>query len=124
MRKPTLVATAYFVDDVETRLAQSFELRRKKKGEHFTSEELLSAAEGADAMFVTPVDRLDATFFSRVAAPVKVIATHSVGHDHIDLHAAARRKITIAYIPGLSTDAAADLTLLLLPGLHDVLPDC
>ena len=101
---------------METRLAQSFELRRKKGGEHFTSEELLSAAKGADAMFVTPVDGLDATFFSRVAASVKVTATHSLGHDHIDLHAAARRKIAIAYVPGLSTDAVADLTLLLLPG--------
>jgi lactate dehydrogenase-like 2-hydroxyacid dehydrogenase len=116
MSKPILVATAHFVDAVETRLARSFDLRRKKKGEHFTSEELLSAAEGADAMFVTPADRLDATFFSRVNASVKIIATHSVGHDHIDLNAAERRKIAIAYIPGLSTDAVADLTLLLLLG--------
>jgi lactate dehydrogenase-like 2-hydroxyacid dehydrogenase len=55
-------------------------------------EELLSAADGADAMFVTPVDRLDATFFNRVASSVKVIATHSVGVDHIDLKAAARAR--------------------------------
>jgi lactate dehydrogenase-like 2-hydroxyacid dehydrogenase len=77
---------------------------------------LFSAADGADAMLVTPVDRLDAAFFIRVASSVKVIATHSVGHDHIDLKAAAVRKIAIAYIPGLSTDAVADLTLLLLLG--------
>jgi lactate dehydrogenase-like 2-hydroxyacid dehydrogenase len=116
MRKPVLVVTAYFVDAVEARLQQDFELRRKKNGAHFTQEELLSAADGADAMLVTPADRLDAVFFNRVAASVKVIATHSVGVDHIDLKAAAARKIAIGYVPGISTDAVADITLLLLLG--------
>ncbi len=114
MRKPVLVVTAHFVDAVETRLEKDFELRRKKNSGHFIPEELLSAADGADAMLVTPADGLDAAFFNRVASSVKVIATHSVGYDHIDLKAAAARKIAIAYIPGISTDAVADLTLLLL----------
>ena len=43
LRKPVLVVTAYFVDAVEARLKQEFELRRKKNGAHFTPEELLSA---------------------------------------------------------------------------------
>jgi lactate dehydrogenase-like 2-hydroxyacid dehydrogenase len=116
MSKPVLVVTAYFVDAVENRLAQSFDLRRNKKGAHFTADEMLSAADGADAMLVTPADRLDAAFFNRVASSVKVIATHSVGYDHIDLKAAAARKIAIAYVPGISTDAVADITLLLLLG--------
>src|SRR6202789_2657191 len=116
MRKPVLVVTAYFVDAVEARLQQDFELRRKANGAHFTAEELLLAADGADAMLVTPADKLDAAFFNRVASSVKVIATHSVGYDHIDLKAAAARKIAIAYIPGISTDAVADVTLLLLLG--------
>jgi lactate dehydrogenase-like 2-hydroxyacid dehydrogenase len=116
VRKPVLVVTAYFVDAVESRLQQDFELRRKKNGSRFTLEELLLAADGADAMLVTPADRLDAAFFTRVASSVKVIATHSVGYDHIDLKAAAARKIAIAYLPGISTDAVADITLLLLLG--------
>jgi lactate dehydrogenase-like 2-hydroxyacid dehydrogenase len=116
MRKPVLVVTAYFVDAVETRLEQNFELRRKKKGAHFTPEELLSAADGADAMFVTPADRLDTAFFNSVASSVKVIATYSVGYEHIDLKAAAARKIAIAYVHGISRDAVADITLLLLLG--------
>jgi hypothetical protein len=36
MSKRVRVVTAYFVDAVETRLAQNFELRRREKGEHFT----------------------------------------------------------------------------------------
>ncbi len=79
-------------------------------------EELLRAAEGADAMFISPVVRLDAEFFRRVAASVKVIATFSVGYDHIDLRAAAARKIAIANTPGVLTDATADVAMLLLLG--------
>jgi lactate dehydrogenase-like 2-hydroxyacid dehydrogenase len=116
MDKPVLVVTAYFLDTVESRLKRDFELRRKKNGARFSPEELLSATDGADAMLVTPADRLDAAFFTRVASSVKVIATHSVGVDHIDLKAAAARKIAIAYIAGISTDAVADITLLLLLG--------
>jgi lactate dehydrogenase-like 2-hydroxyacid dehydrogenase len=79
-------------------------------------EELLRAAEGADALFISPVVRLDAEFFRRVAASVKVIATFSVGYDHIDLRAAAARKIAIANTPGVLTDATADMAMLLLLG--------
>jgi lactate dehydrogenase-like 2-hydroxyacid dehydrogenase len=82
----------------------------------FKSEELLAAAEGADAMFVTPVDRIDAEFVKRVSASVKVIATYSVGYDHIDLRAAAERTIAIANTPGVLTDATADIAMLLLLG--------
>jgi len=61
-------------------------------------------------------DRIDGEFFKRVSASVKVIATYSVGYDHIDLRAAAQRKIAIAYTPRVETDAVADLAMLLLLG--------
>jgi hypothetical protein len=66
MRKPILVATAYCVEAVETRFAQCFDMRRKEKNEHLAPDELLSLADGADAMLVTPADRLDAAFFRQV----------------------------------------------------------
>ena len=81
MSKPLLVVTAHFVDEVEARIDREFEARRKPKGARFTPEELLSASEGADAMFIAPIDRLDAAFFQRVSSAVKVIATNSVGYD-------------------------------------------
>jgi hypothetical protein len=66
MGKPVVVVTAYFVGAVGSRRKQDFEVRRKKNGAHFTPEELLSAAVRADAMLVTPADRLDAAFFTLV----------------------------------------------------------
>ncbi len=108
MSKPVLVVTTQFVHEVEVRIARDFEVRRKPKGTVYTPEELLSAADGADAMLVNPFDRLDAAFFQRVSTSVKVIATYSVGYDQIDLDAAAKRKIAIAHTPGARKDGRAD----------------
>ena len=116
MKKPILVVTTRFVKPVETRIDNEFEVRRKADGTPFQHDELLAAAEGADALFVTPFDRLDAEFFERVSPSVKVISTYSVGVDHIDLQAAAQRHIAIGYTPTAVTDATADVAMLLLLG--------
>ena len=116
MRKPIVVVTSHFIEGVETRIEREYEARRSTNGASFKSGELLAAAEGADAMLVTLADRIDAEFLKRVSASVKVIATYSVGFDHIDLRAAAERKIAIANTPGVETDAVADLAMLLLLG--------
>jgi lactate dehydrogenase-like 2-hydroxyacid dehydrogenase len=39
-----------------------------------------------------------------------------VGFEHIDLEAAARRKIPVAYTPGVNSEATADIAMLLLLG--------
>ena len=77
---------------------------------------MIEASSGADALFITPLDRLDSDFFKRVSASVKVIATCSVGFDHIDLQAAANRTIAIAFTPGINADATADIAMLLMLG--------
>jgi lactate dehydrogenase-like 2-hydroxyacid dehydrogenase len=116
MSKPILVQTEHFTADVEARIDRDFTARRVAPDAPSRSDDLLRAAEGADALFISPVDRLDAEFFRRIRASVKVIATFSVGYDHIDLRAAAARKIAIANTPGVLTDATADLAILLLLG--------
>jgi lactate dehydrogenase-like 2-hydroxyacid dehydrogenase len=114
MSKPVLVVTTRFVDEVEARIARDYEARRNIRENPFTRDELLEASEGADALLVTPFERLDSEFFKRAPASIKVIATYSVGLDHIDLQAAANRNIAVAYTPGINTDATADIAMLLL----------
>ena len=95
MKKPILVVTSHFIKPVDARIESDYEVRRKADGALFTRDELLAAAEGADAILITPFDRLDAEFFRRVSPSLKVISTNSVGVDHIDMHAAAGRNIAI-----------------------------
>jgi lactate dehydrogenase-like 2-hydroxyacid dehydrogenase len=116
MKKPILVVTSRFIEPVEARIESNYEVRRKTDGTSFTRDELLAAAEGAEAILVVPFDRLDAEFFRRVSPSVKVISTFSVGLDHIDMRAAQERNIAIGYTPGEVTDATADIAMLLILG--------
>lgn len=116
MMKPILVVTSRFVKPIEARIENEYEVRRKTDGTSFARDELLASSEGADAILITPFDRLDADFFRQVSPSVKVISTYSVGIDHIDMHAAAERNIAIVYTPAEVTDATADIAMLLLLG--------
>jgi glyoxylate reductase len=67
---------------------------------------------GFDAAVCYLVDRIDESF---LATPgLRAVATVSVGLDHIDLAAADRHTIPIAYTPDVLTEATADLTFALL----------
>src|SRR6266700_7582396 len=116
MTKPILVVTSRYTKEIEERINRDYEARRNPNQFPFSQQNLLSAAEGADALFVTPADRLDSGFFQKVSPTVKIIATYSVGFEHIDLEAAARRKIAVAYTPGANSEATADIAMLLMLG--------
>jgi lactate dehydrogenase-like 2-hydroxyacid dehydrogenase len=73
VRKPIVVVTTHFIEGVERRIAGEYEALRSNNGAPFKPDELLAAAEGADAVLVTLADRIDAEFFKRVSASVKVI---------------------------------------------------
>src|SRR5580700_5206706 len=116
VHKPVLVVTTRVMNEIEARIDRDYDARRNPRQRPFTRDELLEASSGADALFIMPFDRLDSEFFKRVPASVKVIATYSVGTDHIDLEAAAKRQIAIAYTPGTNADATADIAMLLMLG--------
>jgi lactate dehydrogenase-like 2-hydroxyacid dehydrogenase len=116
MNKPVLVVTTHHVREVEERIDQNYDARRNPNEVLFGQQALLAASDGADALFITPVDRLDSEFFKSVSPSVKVIATYSVGLEHIDLAGAARRRIAIAYTPGINSEATADIAMLLMLG--------
>jgi hypothetical protein len=78
MTKPILVVTSRYTKEIEDRIERDYIARRNANQFPFSQQELLSAAEGADAMFITPADRLDSSFFQKVSPTVKIIATYSV----------------------------------------------
>src|SRR6267142_6697321 len=116
MAKAVLVVTTRYTKEVEDRIDRDYNARRNPNQFPFSQEKLLSAAEGADALFITPANRLDPEFFQNVSPTLKIIATFSAGFEHIDLEAAARREIPVAYTPGVNSEATADIAMLLLLG--------
>jgi lactate dehydrogenase-like 2-hydroxyacid dehydrogenase len=112
--KPILVVTSRYPKEIEDRIDRDYSARRNPNQFPFSQQDLLDATEGADALFITPGDRLGSGFFERVSPTIKIIATYSVGFEHIDLEAAARRKMSVAYTPGVNNEATADIAMLLL----------
>jgi lactate dehydrogenase-like 2-hydroxyacid dehydrogenase len=116
MSKPVLVVARRFTKPVEDRIARDFEALYNAHDQPFSQAELLAAADGADALFVSPANKLDAFFFAHLPKSVKVIATFSVGYDHVDLSAMAASGVPVANTPGVLNDATADVAMLLLLG--------
>ncbi len=115
--KPVLVVTRPPLPTAVTeRVKRDFIVRLAETPESLTSDGLLELADGASGLLLSPADRVDAGFFDRVASSVKIVATRSVGYDHIDISSAARRLIAVANTPGVLTDAVADAAILLLLG--------
>lgn len=81
-----------------------------------SASELLHAARDhrADVLLVMAMDRVDADLIAALPDSARVIATYSVGHEHIDLAAARTRGIAVLSTPDVLSDAVADMAMLLL----------
>lgn len=75
---------------------------------------LADLAQGHDAVIVMPGDKLDSQLIAQLPACVQVLATYSVGHDHIDLTAATARRLPVFNTPDVLTESVADLAMFLI----------
>ena len=85
---------------------------------HLRTDEVIALADQhqPDGLLVSLGMPIRAEHIARLPGSVKVIATTSVGYDHIDVAAASARGITICNTPDVLTDATADTHMLLLLG--------
>lgn len=75
---------------------------------------LHARAAGASALWVQLTDVVDAALLDAAGPRLRVVATYSVGTNHIDAAACRERGIVVVHTPDVLTDATADLTLALL----------
>ena len=115
-RKPRVLATRHFPPDVETRLATHFDAVLNPEDRLFDGPALIKASEGCDAIMCAAGDPLNAQTVGALPASIKMIATFSVGYEHVDVAAAAKRKILVSNTPDVLTDATADIAMLCLLG--------
>jgi lactate dehydrogenase-like 2-hydroxyacid dehydrogenase len=85
---------------------------------HLRTDDVLALADQhqPDGLLVSLGMPIRAEHIARLPGSVKVIATTSVGYDHIDVSAANARGITVCNTPDVLTDATADTHMLLLLG--------
>ncbi|MBO9668632.1 MAG: D-glycerate dehydrogenase [Bdellovibrio sp.] len=81
-----------------------------------TIEEVVKLAheKKARAMVVVPKQKITKEVLTQLPDSVKVIATSSVGFDHLDISAAKERGVLLTNTPDVLTECTADLAMLLL----------
>jgi lactate dehydrogenase-like 2-hydroxyacid dehydrogenase len=115
-RKPRVLATRHFPPDVETRLTANFDAVLNPEDRLLDGQALAGASEGCEAIMCAAGDPLNAETIAALPASVRMIATFSVGYEHVDVAAAAKRKIVVSNTPDVLTDATADIAMLCLLG--------
>jgi lactate dehydrogenase-like 2-hydroxyacid dehydrogenase len=115
-RKPRVLATRHFPADVEARLAASFDAVLNPEDRLYDGPALIKAAAGCDGIMCAAGDPLNAETVAKLPASVRMIATFSVGYEHVDVAAAAKRNIAVSNTPDVLTDATADIAMLCLLG--------
>ncbi len=114
--KPRLVVSRTLPRGVEQRLVAAFDTQLAPPDGTGGDLVARASAHHADALLVCLTDAVSADLIARLPASVRVIATYSVGHNHIDVDAARARGIAVTSTPQAVTAATADCALLLLLG--------
>jgi lactate dehydrogenase-like 2-hydroxyacid dehydrogenase len=103
-----------FTSAIETELKKRFQLEVNQEDAVLTPSEIADRALGAEVLFVTATEVVNAEVMGKLQPDLKIIATLSVGHDHIDMAAARSLGIRVLHTPDVLSDSCAEIALLLI----------
>lgn len=111
--RPHLLITRRVFPEVIAALSQAFELHTNEEDRAWSAAELRARVAGVQALYAVAVDRIDASVVN-AASHLRIIATGSVGTNHIDLAACRARGIPVTNTPEVLNEATADMAWALL----------
>ena len=112
--KQKLVITRRMPPSVAARAELDYQVRALGFDGAFDPQDFLSQVRDADAILLTPADKIDAAVIKALPDTVKVIGTFSVGTDHIDLAAARAKNLPVVHTPDVLSFATAEIALTLM----------
>jgi len=77
-------------------------------------EKLFENVRGVNALICMLGDKIDSEVMDAAGPNLKVISCYSVGHDHVDIYEATKRKIAVTNTPNVLANTTADLTFSLI----------
>lgn len=108
---PRVIVTRHLMPEVEARMRQLFDVVLNEADAPLTRDQLAAAMQDCDVLVPTVTDRIDADLIAGAGERLGLIASFGAGTEHIDLAAAAARRIIVTNTPGVFTDDTADLTM-------------
>ena len=112
--KIKILVTRRLPSNVEARLARDYQATLNDDDRVYSSAEIVDAAGGHDGILCCSTEKFSAHVISALPQSVKILATFSVGYEHIDVPAAAKRGLKVTNTPDVLTDATADIAMLCL----------
>ena len=114
MKKPRIVVAPSLPPDVFASLGERFQFVGGDAT--ITVAEALRAARDSEAegLVVSHMHKMTAEAIAQIPPSVRVLATVTVGYDHIDLEAAKSRGLAVTNTPDVLTDCTADMAMLLI----------
>ena len=110
-----LLVTCPLPDAVIDRAVKEFGATLSQDGTMGAQDVLSRLAEHpVEAVLLSSRTKMDAAAIAALPPAVKILATCSVGYDHIDVAAAAVRGIAVTNTPEVLTDATGDLAMMLI----------
>jgi lactate dehydrogenase-like 2-hydroxyacid dehydrogenase len=109
-----IYAARRFTKAMETALLERYEVRVNESDAILSAAELAEAAKGCQYLFVSVTEKVTSGVIARLAPDLRLIATFSVGTDHIDLEAVRRAGVQVIYTPQVLSVACAEIALLLI----------
>lgn len=103
-----------FTQRIEHELRSRFQLHINEDDSVLKAAEIADKAQGAEVLLVTATEAVNAEVIRRLQPALKIIATLSVGFDHIDMEAARSFGIKVLHTPDVLSDACAEVAMLLL----------
>ena len=114
---PKVVVTRHLMPSVEARMRELFDTSLNTDDIPMNRDQLAAAMADCDVLVPTVTDRIDADLIAGAGERLRLIANFGAGTDHIDLAAAAKRRIMVTNTPGVFTDDTADIAMLGIIGV-------
>lgn len=108
---PRVIVTRHLMPEVEARMRELFDVVLNEADVPLSRDQLAAAMQDFDVLVPTVTDKIDADLIARAGERLGLIASFGAGTEHIDLDAAAARKIIVTNTPGVFTDDTADLAM-------------
>ena len=123
MSKPTVVVTRQLPDAALAPILEQCNARYWDSEEPIERSRLLEWVRGADGLYCLLTEAINDELLDAAGPGLRVVATMSVGYDHVDVAALRKRNIPLGNTPGVLTETTAELTLALLLATARRLPE-
>ena len=112
MKRPKVYVTRNIPKTIEI-LREFCDLTIHNKAKAPSKQEMIRKIRDKDALLCVLSDNVDNEVIAS-ASNLKVISSYSVGYDHIDIDAATKHGVYVAYTPEVLTETTADLAFALM----------